>query len=139
MSYLTEVEQKADIQPTTMHPRIQGSPVKSQLINRLDDYNDSGYGGSPLPPGRYKCAIWMIHMLNLVVQAEVPRRCLSFWEKLCSLSFYRRLFLSNVLHKCKYLKFADFGTINRHRQIKNDANILVKRTVGLNYKKRKKS
>lgn len=29
--------------------RLRGSPLKTQLLNKFEDYNDSGYGGSPLP------------------------------------------------------------------------------------------
>ena len=29
--------------------RLRGSPLKSQLLSKFEDYNDSGYGGSPLP------------------------------------------------------------------------------------------
>lgn len=53
VSYLSQIDRKTEPQPSSayMNPRMQGSPVKSQLMNRLEDYNDSGYGGSPLPPG----------------------------------------------------------------------------------------
>ncbi len=53
MPYLTPLDRKPDAQPSGINPRIQGSPVKSQMMNKLEDYNDSGYGGSPLPPGKY--------------------------------------------------------------------------------------
>jgi hypothetical protein len=52
--YLTQLERKPDVQPSSINPRIQGSPIKSQMMNKLEDYNDSGYGGSPLPPGTFK-------------------------------------------------------------------------------------
>lgn len=53
VSYLSQLDRKSESQPAAgyMNPRVQGSPVKSQLMSRLEDYNDSGYGGSPLPPG----------------------------------------------------------------------------------------
>lgn len=54
MPYLTQLERKPDVQPSSINPRIQGSPIKSQMMNKLEDYNDSGYGGSPLPPGTLK-------------------------------------------------------------------------------------
>lgn len=54
VSYLSQLDRKTESQPSGVYmaTRMQGSPVKSQLLNRLEDYNDSGYGGSPLPPGK---------------------------------------------------------------------------------------
>ena len=56
VSYLTPLDRKAENQSSGIYvyARLQGSPVKSQLMNKLEDYNDSGYGGSPLPPGQWK-------------------------------------------------------------------------------------
>jgi len=34
---------------TGLATRLRGSPLKSQHLNKFEDYNDSGYGGSPLP------------------------------------------------------------------------------------------
>ena len=58
VSYLTQLDRKTDAQPSNayMNPRMTGSPVKSHFMNKLEDYNDSGYGGSPLPPGM--CILW---------------------------------------------------------------------------------
>ena len=30
-------------------PKPRGTPLKTQITSKLEDYNDSGYGGSPLP------------------------------------------------------------------------------------------
>jgi len=52
-SYLTVNERKSSDVSSVLPqstPKVQGSPLKSQLLQRFEDYNDSGYGGSPLPP-----------------------------------------------------------------------------------------
>ena len=60
--FLSLVSQKNEAPPA----RTRGSPLKTQLLNKFEDYNDSGYGGSPLP-GNYSVFIQfylrVIHVL----------------------------------------------------------------------------
>jgi hypothetical protein len=43
----TDAHFQAGNQPPVPKPR--GTPLKTQITSKLEDYNDSGYGGSPLP------------------------------------------------------------------------------------------
>lgn len=48
-SCLTLYDRKVDIQSSAVPRRLLGSPSKSG--GKFEDYNDSGYDGSPLSPG----------------------------------------------------------------------------------------
>jgi len=50
-SCLTLYDRKVDIQSSAVPRRLLGSPSKSG--SKFEDYNDSGYDGSPLSPGNY--------------------------------------------------------------------------------------
>ena len=54
-NYLSVCDRKSEITSTTpqLAKKSQGSPIKSQLLHKFEDYNDSGYGGSPLPHGLF--------------------------------------------------------------------------------------
>ncbi len=75
MPYLTQLERKPDVQPSSINPRIQGSPIKSQMMNKLEDYNDSGYGGSPLPPGTLKNHLAVCVLLHLHLVKKLKKKC----------------------------------------------------------------
>lgn len=52
---LTHLDRKSDLQPVGVPPpprRPQASPTKTLLASKFEDYNDSGYDGSPLSPGK---------------------------------------------------------------------------------------
>ena len=48
---MTPLERKTDISCPSSK---MSSPAKAALINKFEDYNDSGYGCSPLPLGNSK-------------------------------------------------------------------------------------